>query len=154
MRNKHDIARRHLDARFDSIRQLEDLTYQSKGWIKAIREALGMTSSQLAKRLNVTQPRITTMEKDEALGNIKLSTLKGVAEALDCKLVYTLLPKEGLEPMARAQAEKRARALLHKATHNMKLENQKPTDHCNNQHCKELAEELLKTSGSRLWDDN
>ena len=74
-----------------------------RGWIKAIREALGMTTAQLAKRLGVRQPSVVALEQSEARGTIELATLRRVAEALDCTLVYALIPNKPLEATIREQ---------------------------------------------------
>jgi predicted DNA-binding mobile mystery protein A len=72
-----------------------------RGLIKAIREALGMTTAQLAKRLDVKQPSVVAIEQSEAKGTIELATLRRVAEALDCTLVYALVPNKPLEAAVR-----------------------------------------------------
>ncbi|MBS0312545.1 MAG: helix-turn-helix domain-containing protein, partial [Proteobacteria bacterium] len=59
-------ARRQLDKRLSQLGNIEALTRPPRGWVKAIREALGMTSAQLAKRMGVSQPRVFTLEQAEA----------------------------------------------------------------------------------------
>jgi predicted DNA-binding mobile mystery protein A len=85
-------SRKHLDARFRALGSANRYASPNRGWIKAIREALGMTTVQLAKRLGVKQPSVTALEQSEAKGTIELATLRRVAEALDCVLVYALVP--------------------------------------------------------------
>src|SRR4051794_37115016 len=80
-----------------------------KGWIRAVREALGMTAEQLAKRLGVTQPAVVATEQSEAQGTIQLATMRRVAEALDCTLVYALVPNRPLETTVRERARLFAR---------------------------------------------
>ena len=67
-----------------------------KGWIKAIREALGVTGVQFAKRLLVRPQSVDALEKSEANDSIKLEALRRAAEALDCTLVYALVPNTSL----------------------------------------------------------
>ena len=86
-------AIRHLDKRFSSLRSLAKSQRPPKGWLRAIRDALGMTTSQFAKRLGVSQPRIIELEKSEVDGSVTLQTLQRAAEALGCRLVYALVPK-------------------------------------------------------------
>ncbi len=74
------------------------------GWLRARRDALGMTSRQLARRLNVSQPAVTQMEKSESNGVIRLDTLRRAADALDCDLVYSLVPRRPVEETVLAQA--------------------------------------------------
>jgi predicted DNA-binding mobile mystery protein A len=117
-------GRQALDSRFTEIRPVARFAPPVRGWIKAIREALGMTSAQLAKRLKVTQPAIAMFERSEAQGKIQLATLRRVAEALDCTLVYALVPNKPLETMVQEQARKVARRRLQSVEHTMLLENQ------------------------------
>jgi len=154
MNLNNEIARRHLDAKFDKIKEINIFTRPTKGWIKAIRNALGLTTTQLAKRLNIAQPRIIAIEKDEVLGNLKISTLEGVADALGCELVYTIVPRQSLANMTYEQAEKKAKLMLKNAEHTMQLENQSSSKESNKEQLEELIKELLKGSQARLWDED
>jgi len=58
---------------------------------------------QLAKRLGVSPPRITQLEADEVKGRVTINTLRRSAEALDCVLVYGLVPRTSLEQMVKQQ---------------------------------------------------
>ncbi|MBK8840867.1 MAG: helix-turn-helix domain-containing protein [Hyphomonadaceae bacterium] len=99
------LAAQQLDRRFSEIREtLREAERPARGWIKAIREALGMTTAQLAARMGVAQPRITELEKREAGRVVTLQSLERAAEALDCRLVYILVPNDSLEgPAKRAR---------------------------------------------------
>ena len=77
------LARKNLEKRLGFLRDT-DLTSPKGGWIRAIRDALGMSSRQLASRLGVSQSRVTPLERAEAHGGATLKTLKEAAEALDC----------------------------------------------------------------------
>ena len=90
-------ARAQLDARFREFGPGKRYAPPVRGWIKAIRDALGMSMEQLAERLKIKQPSLATLEKSEAKGTIELATLRRVAEALDCTLVYALVPNKPLE---------------------------------------------------------
>jgi predicted DNA-binding mobile mystery protein A len=148
----HETARRHLDARLNKI-GIDNFKRPPKGWIRAIRDALGMTTTQLAKRLGVAHPRIVAIEKEETLGSLKISTLERVADALGCELVYALVPRQGLESMAKAQAIKKAQTLMYNAEHTMQLEAQSSSKEDNTRQLETLVQELLKASQARLWDD-
>ena len=56
------------------------------GWIRAIRDALGMSSSQLAKRMGISQQAVTNLEQREAQGSATLSALRAAAAALDLEM--------------------------------------------------------------------
>src|ERR1700727_1657557 len=97
-------SRARLDQRFREFGSPKRLATPVKGWIKGIREALGMSTAQLAARLKIKQPSLVTLEQSEAKGSIELATLRRVAEALDCTLVYALVPNKPLETMVRGRA--------------------------------------------------
>lgn len=149
MKNKNKLARRNLDKKFSKVDVLK-LEKPVQGWIKAIREALGITTTQLAERLGVKHPRILKIEKDES--SLSINSLEKVADALDCRLVYVLVPKTSLEEMAYEQANKKAKKLLAKISHNMALEDQKPI--YDKRELEEMIQELLNGSQARLWDED
>ena len=117
-------SRSALDLRFDEMRPIAKFTPPVRGWIKAVRQAIGMSSFQLALRLGVKQPTVTEMEQSEMRGTIQLATLRRVAEALDCTLVYALVPNQPLETMVRNRARAFARRRLGPVEHSMLLEDQ------------------------------
>src|SRR6266403_836753 len=94
--NRAALSRSHLDERFKKMNAVGRFQPPLRGWIKAIREALGMSTLQLAKRLKIKQPSVVALEQSEAKGTIELATLRRVAEALDCTLVYALVPNKPL----------------------------------------------------------
>jgi predicted DNA-binding mobile mystery protein A len=146
-------ARRQLDKRLNSLRNSEEFTRPSHGWIKAVREALGMTTRQLAKRLGVTQPRAVAIEQAEARGSITLDTLERAARALDCRLVYVLVPRAPLDTLAQERAMARAREQLRSTRHSMALEAQSVEASDEQAQLEALARRLLDASGSGLWAD-
>ena len=117
-------ARSQLDGRFSELGPSTRYTTPVRGWIKAVREALGMSTAQLAKRLGIKQPSLVALEQSEAKGTIELATLRRVAVALDCTLVYALVPNTSLDDVVRARARKIARRELGRVAHTMKLEAQ------------------------------
>lgn len=153
MNFKYEMARNHLDAKFKKLGALSIFIPPQKGWIRAIRDALGITQMQMAKRMKVSYARISAIEKDEVLGNIKLNTLERAANALGCQLVYTIVPKEELGTIIYNQAKEKAKVLLKTTEHSMKLENQSSLKEDDSKQLEELIQELLKGSQARLWDD-
>ena len=118
-------SRQRLDERLREFAQVVHSDPPARGWIKAIRESLGMTTAQLAKRLGIKQPSVVAMEQSEIKGSIELATLRRVAEALDCRLVYAFVPKTTLEHTVRERARSWARRRRAAVEHSMLLENQK-----------------------------
>jgi len=87
MQSKHRrIMREQLDETFEKLNSLRGVQPPVKGWLRSIREALGMSGKQLGERIGVSQPRVVQMEKDELSGALTLKTLRQVAEAMDCML--------------------------------------------------------------------
>ncbi|PZO00607.1 MAG: mobile mystery protein A [Hyphomicrobiales bacterium] len=117
-------ARQRLDDRLGRLNPVERFKEPPKGWIKAIREALGMTGVQFAQRLGVRPQTADALERSEATGVIKLATLRRAAEALDCTLVYALVPKTPLERTVNDRARAIAIRDLGRVSHSMKLEAQ------------------------------
>ena len=144
-------ARQHLDPRLDYVRPLVGkLARPPRGWIRAIREGLGMTASQLAKRLRVTQATLSTLEVSEARGTIQIATLRRVAEAMDCTLVYAFVPTKPLETIVQDRARDVASEDLKSIRHSMRLENQGLSPE---EQERQLAEYIRdELDPRRLWD--
>jgi predicted DNA-binding mobile mystery protein A len=144
---------RQLDQRFAAIRPLLANARPPKGWVRAVRNTLGMTTQQLAQRIGVSQSRIPELEQAEANGNITLKTLERAAEALGCRVVYALVPERPLAEILRAQAERIADRQLAAVAHSMQLEDQAVEDKTvRNEQRNRLIEQLLLRP-ARLWDD-
>jgi predicted DNA-binding mobile mystery protein A len=142
-------SRSHLDRRFQKLGPVSRATPPVRGWIKAIREALGMTTVQLAKRLHVKQPSVIALERSEAKGSIELATLRRVAAALDCTVVYALVPNKPLETIVRDRARVFARRRLEPVAHSMLLEDQKVTA----KDGRARLDEIIRETNPRLfWD--
>src|SRR5580700_6858610 len=97
-------GRQLLDGHFDEWQQLRGLARPPKGWIRAIREALGMSGAALAGQLGVTAGAVTRLEQSEAADRIQLDTLRRTADALGCDLVYLLVPRRPLTTVVRERA--------------------------------------------------
>jgi predicted DNA-binding mobile mystery protein A len=149
--NTEALARKQLDRRLAPLARAK-LTRPPRGWIKAIRDALGMTSAQLGQRIGVSQSRITRIEKDEAGDAITLATLRKAAEGLNCTLVYALVPNESLDAIVQARARAAAEAQLARTHHSMKLENQGLDKRDLADQRERLAADILAGDPRRLWD--
>lgn len=143
-----------LDRRFADIKPLADaLARPPRGWIRAIRDGLGMTTAQLARRMGVTQPRISELERGEASGNITLHSLERAAEALGCRLVYALAPLEPLSRTIDARAAALAARQLASIEQTMRLENQGVNDAARRDEARARLIAELKLKPARLWDE-
>ena len=146
-------AIRHLDKRFTSLRPLAKTQRPPKGWLRAIRDALGMTTAQYARRLGVSQPRIVELEKSEQSGGVTLNTLQRAAEALGCRLVYVLVPERPLAEVVRDRAELIAERQSKAVEQSMRLEDQAVGDKKAARTLREQAIEELLQRPSRLWNE-
>jgi len=142
-------SRASLDKRLKEFGAVRQYAAPVRGWIKAVRAALGMTTAQLAKRLGVKQPSVVAIEQSEAKGTIELTTLRRVAEALDCTLVYALVPNKPLETMVRDRARLFARRRRGPVEHSMLLEDQAVTA----KDVEKSLDEIVRETNPRLfWD--
>lgn len=122
------------------------------GWVRAIREAFGMTNVQLAKRLGRRPQTVEEMQQYEAAGTIKLQTLRALAEALECRLVYALVPKAPIEQVLRDRARVVALQQFTNVAHSMNLEDQGVTPNEEESELKRLIEKLLSRNRKILWE--
>lgn len=143
-------ARRSLDAKFadGSLRAVADRPI--RGWIRAIRDSLGMSTRQLAVRMGKSQPAISQLERSELDERVTLATLRRAADALDCDLVYALVPRATLEDKVRSRARALARRDIAAVDQTMRLEGQSLDAKELDRRIDDYAERLL--SEGRLWD--
>jgi len=103
---KPDLDR--LDERLEPWSGLVRAGPPRGGWVRALRQALGMSCPQLAARLSISRQGVIDLETREASGKITLAALGRAAEALDCDLVYAVVPRHGLRQMVKRQAKLQA----------------------------------------------
>ena len=101
--------------------------------------------------MGVSQSRIPEIERGETSGALRLSTLERAANALDCDLVYALVPRASLDDVVRQQARRTAEARLNAIRHSMRLEDQAVADADTVELIDELADDLIDRRG--LWAD-
>ncbi len=116
---------KQLETALEPFQTVSAPSRPQRGWIRAIREATGVTMRELANRLGKVPSNVLALEKSEADYRISLATLRAAADALGCRLVYALVPKSGSilelsEQRARARASENVRAV----EHTMALEDQ------------------------------
>ncbi|MEO7716112.1 MAG: mobile mystery protein A [Capsulimonas sp.] len=145
--------RRQLDRALSGQADLRLLPKPRRGWIRDVRDALGMSAAQLAVRIGVSQPSVAKMEKSEAEGTITLQSLRRAADAMDCMLVYAMVPRRSLETFVTERAEDVARRLVGRVAHTMALEQQGMGTELDKRQAAELAAELVRTLSPELWRD-
>lgn len=123
------------------------------GWVKTLRVAFGMSIEQFATRLGLTRGRINQLEKAEVHNAITLRTLKEAANALECELIYAIVPRNNstLENIIKTQAKNVAEEQIARVAHSMSLEAQSVDTHVLNSQKERLIKELLKNLNKKLW---
>ncbi len=146
------IVRKSLDSRLNRLRPVSFAAVPAKGWIRAIRDALGMTAAELAGRMGVTQPTVAELETSEQHSKITLDSLQRAAAAMECQLVYALVPISSLEATVQAQARKNAIAHLDRVAHSGRLEGQEVDGALLKAQLDELSKLALERRG--LWNES
>lgn len=150
MKNRK-LIREQLQAKLTPFNALLEVQPPQKGWIRAIRDALGMSAKQLAGRTGMAQQRITVIEKGEFTGAVTLKTLRRVAEGLDCVFVCGFVPKTNLDTILREKAEHVAARRLSQVSQTMGLENQALSEQESRKVFEETVDKLIETP-SALWN--
>lgn len=144
-------ARTALDKRLMSLRPIDKFAVPPKGWVRAIRDALGMSGAQLAARLGVKAPSVVALEQSETADTIRLETLRKAALALDCQLVYALVPNKPLADMVAERAQAKARGVIGGVSHSMTIENQQVFYDNLEERIQNFISETLRDRD--LWED-
>ena len=141
-------ARRSLDLKLRAYQPATAHQAPPKGWIRALRNALGLSANQLGQALGIRSQSIDDLEKSEAAGRITLDALRRAGQAMDCTLVYALVPNSSLEATVQRQAEALARAAIARVAHSMALEDQQVAGQLKQQIDDYVAEHLSERD---LW---
>ena len=145
------LLREQLDNKLSKFKEFAVQGPTTLGWIKTIREALGMTSNDLASRVGVNQSRIIHMEQSEAEGNIKISTIRRVADALEMDFAYAFVPRTSLNEMVRQQAKKIALKKIDRLNHTMRLEMQELSMEEKEKALKDMIDRILIDDLKDFW---
>lgn len=137
-----------LDTHFREWQPLRDIARPPHGWVRAVRESLGMSAAVLAGRLGVTPSAVIRLEQSEAADRVRLETLRRAADALGCDLVYLLVPRRPLTVVVRERARELARLQVAAVEQTMRLEDQATGD--TRELEDRIARRLLESGG--LWD--
>lgn len=147
-------ARKALDQKISVLPALPKMQRPHKGWIKAVREALGMNSKQLAARLGVSPPRITALEKSEIDETVTLASLRRAAEALDCALVYSFVPKDcSFDEVLKSRARAAAAKIIGHVDHTMRLEAQNLEAGALEEEIESLAAQMVRENHKLIWEN-
>lgn len=123
-----------------------------RGWIYTIRTTLGMTLTQLGRRLDISPQAIAQLEKREAEGQITVSRLREALGAMGIKSTHSVFSSTSLQTIIQQQAERKAREIIMRASQSMSLENQKNSNKRLSLAIREKTRQLEETLPSSLWD--
>jgi predicted DNA-binding mobile mystery protein A len=154
MKNKKRLIREQLEENLRRFKPLKDIPPPPKGWIRAIKDALGMNGRQLADRLCEHRSRTKQIEQQELTGSVTIKTMRKTAEALDCFFVYGFVPTKSLEETVRARARQVAQRRLAEANQTMALENQSLSSEENKKVLSEMIDELVDAMPPDLWNES
>lgn len=114
-----------IDRSLEPFGGARSVSRPQRGWLRAVREALGITIREVSRKVRKTPQTVASFEKSEAADRITLQTLRRYAEALDCELVYAIVPKNGsLRQLAEGRIRARAERDVRAVEHTMSLEDQ------------------------------
>ena len=151
--NQKALLIQQLDKKIASYSLLQQVAIPPTGWIKAIRNALGMSMRQIGKKLSVTKQSIQEIEKREKEGSITLKSLKEVAGAMDMQLVYGFVPNDGsLNALIDRKAKDLAKQIVMRTSNTMKLEDQENSTQRLENAIRERANALKNEMPKILWD--
>ena len=153
---KQVVTRQYREIVNRTIKSALNITVPKEGWLKIVRKSLDMSAPQLAGRLDVTRALIYKNEKAEQTGSITLKKMSQIANAMDCKFVYAIAPKfagETIEDYVEYKAKKMAVSIINKTNTNMALEAQALSFEKIEREVERLAQEILSTRPSDVWNE-
>lgn len=151
--SKRALQIQQLNSKMLAFASLQKVVPPPTGWIKAIRNAIGMSMLQLGKRLSVTKQSVQDMESREKDGSVTIKALREVARALDMQLVYGFVPNDGsLEELIDRKAKELATQIVQRTSNTMKLEDQENSRQRIEKAIEERAAIIKNEMPKTLWD--
>lgn len=148
------LRRKQIDSALQPLVPLRHVAHPPRGWVHEIRTALGLTTAQLASRMGLSQAGVSKLERREAEGSLTLNSLRTAADALECDLVYALVPRAGsLTAVLETRARAIATAAVTRVSHTMRLEDQGVSAAAVQEQIDELTRDLLDNPRA-LWTED
>lgn len=151
-----DVVSHHYQSRVNAAAKAlrEFIAPPKEGWIRTVRRALGMSGMHLAKKLDVTKGRVSRAERDELRGAVTLKTMHAMAEAMDCRFVYAIVPKESVEDIIWRRALQKARQQVAAVTSHMALEGQALSEEQLRFEEQRVAKDMIAKLPTDFWSDD
>jgi predicted DNA-binding mobile mystery protein A len=144
-----------LDQKLQAFQSLQEESIPTSGWIRFVRQSIGMSLRQLGERMGITPQSVSDIEHREADGKVTLSTLRDAAEALDMRVVYALVPKQGtMRDIVRRQARRLAEDAVARTSISMSLEEQSVPREELLREVDFLVEELMRKNTRTFWNQH
>ncbi|HPS65906.1 MAG TPA: mobile mystery protein A, partial [Ignavibacteria bacterium] len=140
------------DRKFKRKVLMRDIEVPREGWIKEIRSAFKLTYAQLAKKLSITPSAIKKFETNEINGKINLKSLNKIADAMNCKLIYALVPHESLEKIIDDRIDYVAVNMISHIDYSMMLEKQSLNGKILKEQMDNLKSKLKNNFSSKIWN--
>jgi predicted DNA-binding mobile mystery protein A len=149
--NLHKLRLNQVERAIEPFHAVRGAPVPPGGWLRSIRESLGRSLRIQAEIAGISPGTLTKSESAEVDDRISLAQLRKLAAALDCELVYGLVPKKPLHAVIQDRAELLAKQEILGVAHSMTLEDQRPSDAFIERQIDERRKELLDGSWARLW---
>ena len=133
---------------FQKIKDFKNVSTPTDGWVRSVRDSLGMSRRQLAGRLGVSVSRVQRLEHDEVTGSVTMKTMQRTAEAVDCVFVYAVIPKTSLDDSLKTQGIKKSMQHL-----GLLGDIEIKKDESNTDLLNALANQMIDKSKRTLWDE-
>ena len=85
-------ARIDLEGQLRPLRRAKKARRPSQGWLRAMRQATGISVREIAEHMKFTPKMVFQMERSEQQDTITLERLGEMARAMQCDLVYGIVP--------------------------------------------------------------
>lgn len=147
------ITSQYRDKVNQAASNLQGIVIPPEGWLCTVRNALGMSAAALARRLSKSRALVSNTEKAELDGGVTLKTMRSMAEAMNCRFVYAIVPEESVEDIISAQAQAKAKWQVMEAGKHMALEQQSLSQKQIAFEIEQLQHDMLKDIPANFWDD-
>ena len=150
---KKIVTKQYRDIVNRATRRLDGLVVPQEGWIRTVRNSLTMSGAQLARRMSVTRALISNTEKAELSGGVTLKSMQQMAEAMNCRFIYAIVPEDDIEDVINERARHKATAQVKATTTHMALEDQALNGEQMEFEINRLAKDMIEKMDSKLWND-
>jgi predicted DNA-binding mobile mystery protein A len=147
------LLRKQISKKIEPLKSFAQASSSVGSWVKTIRQALGMTTYDLAGRAGMDQAQLSRIEKAEPEGKVTLATMQKIAGGLDMKFVYGFVSDDDLEALVYRQAKKIALKRLNRLDKTMALELQQLDPHEKKEALSDLIDKILADSPPNFWEE-